>query len=151
MVMYKNDTNNYYLIDGGVLPEVYVKVVEAKKLLRLGKVKTINDAVIAVGISRSAYYKYKDYVFPFVEKTQGKIITLISVLKDEPGVLSGLLNLFAKSGCNILTINQNIPINGLANISVSIQTGNMIMSVTDLLSRIRAMSGIINVDVIASE
>ena len=145
------DTNNYYLIDGKVLPEVYIRVVEAKKLLRLDRVKTINDAVNQVGISRSAYYKYKDYVFPFVEKTQGKIITLNSILKDEPGVLSSLLNQFAKSGCNVLTINQNIPLNGLANISVSIQTGNMVMSVSDMLERIRGMNGVINIDVIASE
>lgn len=141
----------YYLVSSDVLPEIFLKVVETNKLLQHGKAKTINEAVAMTGISRSAYYKYKDSISPFYEMSKEKIITLYAVLKDEPGVLSNLLNLFTKAGTNILTINQNIPINGIANITISIQTGNMRVKLDTMIEKVRSQNGVIKFEVMASE
>ena len=94
------------------MPEIIRKVAEAKRLLETGEKTTVNGAAREVGISRSAFYKYKDAVHPFQDMLHGRIVTLQTVLRDEPGVLSGVLNVFAGTGINILTINQNIPVNG---------------------------------------
>jgi chorismate mutase len=141
----------YFLVDSSVLPEVFAKVIEAKRLLQTGKVKTINDAVQLVGISRSAYYKYKDCVFPFYEISQGKIITLFFILEDVPGILSNILNVIARARANILTINQNIPINGVANITISIQTGNMEGNIEELVSQMEVIEGVRKIDILARE
>lgn len=141
----------YYLVSSEALPEIFLKVVETNKLLTHGKAKTINEAVAMTGISRSAYYKYKDSISPFYEMSKDRIITLYAVLKDEPGVLSNLLGLFTKAGTNILTINQNIPINGIANITITIQTGNMRVKLDTLIERVRAQSGVIKFEIMASE
>ena len=141
----------YFLVDSSVLPEVFSKVIEAKKILEARKVKTVNDAVQAVGISRSAYYKYKDYVFPFYEITQGKIVTLFLMLEDIPGILSTLLNIIARVKANILTINQNIPINGVANITISIRTGNTTENIEQFISQIEQIEGVKRVEVLATE
>ncbi|MGI6030977.1 MAG: ACT domain-containing protein [Eubacteriales bacterium] len=141
----------YYLVSSDVLPEIFLKVVETNKLLTHGKAKTINEAVAMTGISRSAYYKYKDSISPFYEMSKEKIITLYAVLKDEPGVLSNLLGLFTKAGTNILTINQNIPINGIANITITIQTGNMRVKLDTLMEKVRSQNGVIKFEVMASE
>ena len=117
-----HNKTTFYLVDASVLPEVFTSVVKAKRLLKLGKVNTVNEAVKAVGISRSAYYKYKEAVFPFTEGTRGKILTLALVLEDVPGVLSSILNIIAEARANILTMNQNIPVHGLANVTISIDT-----------------------------
>ena len=140
----------YYLIDSLVLPEVFQKVVEVKKLLQTGKAKTINDGVQLVGISRSAFYKYKDAIFPFYEMSQGKMITLFFILEDYPGILSDILTVIAKAKANILTINQNIPMNGVANITISIQTGSMEENIEALVSRLEQMEGVRKIDVLAS-
>ncbi len=141
----------YYIVNSQALPEILLKVVETNKLLKLGKAKTINEAVIMTGISRSAFYKYKDSIAPFYEMSKEKIITLYAVLKDEPGVLSNLLNLFTKAGMNILTINQNIPINGIANITISVQTGNMRVKLDTLIEKVRQNNGVIKFEIMASE
>ena len=141
----------YYLVESTVMPQILLKVVETKRLLEHGKADTVNEAVSKMGISRSAYYKYKDSVQPFYETAKDKIITFYAVLKDEPGILSNLLNSFAKAGCNILTINQNIPIGGIANITVSCQTGNMKMKLEALLERLRSQDGSIKIEIMARE
>jgi chorismate mutase len=141
----------YYIVSGDVLPEIFLKVVETNKLLKHGKAKTINEAVNMTGISRSAYYKYKDAIAPFYEMSKEKIVTLYAVLKDEPGVLSNLLNLLTKAGTNVLTINQNIPINGIANITISVQTGNLRVKFDTLIEKVRASVGVIKFEVMASE
>ena len=112
----------FFLVDSAILPEVFSKVIEVKKILSTGKVKTVNDAVKEVGISRSAFYKYRDYVFPFYETSRGKVITLFFVVEDFSGILSSIINIIAEANANILTINQNIPINGLADVTISIET-----------------------------
>ena len=146
-----HDKHKYLLVDASVVPNVFTKVIEVKRILQTQKAQTINDAVNTVGISRSTYYKYKDYVFPFFEMTQGKIITLFFVLEDIPGVLSGILNVMANAGANILTINQNIPVNGIANITISIRTGNMYQDIESLLDELKNIKGTFNIDILARE
>ena len=104
-------TAGYFIVEASAMPEIFRKVAEAKRLLETGEETTVNRAAQAVGISRSAYYKYTDAVRPFNDMLHGRIVTFQTMLKDEPGILSGLLNVFAGTGVNILTINQNIPVN----------------------------------------
>lgn len=99
----------YYVVDAKALPDIFLKVAEAKRLLETGEAHTVNDAAGQVGISRSAFYKYKDSVRPFNDMLSGRIINVQILLKNEPGVLSAVLNHFARCGANILTINQSIP------------------------------------------
>ena len=146
-----NKQSVYFLVDVSVLPDIFDKVIKVKKILQTREVKTINEAVHKVGISRSAFYKYKDYVFPFYEMSQAKIITLSFILEDLPGILSNLLNIIAKAKANILTINQNIPINGVANMTISIQTGSMDISIEDLVVKIGEIEGIRKIDILARE
>ena len=89
---------NYYIVDAEALPEIFRKVVEARRLLDTGEAETVNQAVRITGISRSAFYKYKDAVRPFQDMLHGRIVTFQMMLKDQPGILSQVLNLFADSG-----------------------------------------------------
>ncbi|HIY18990.1 MAG TPA: ACT domain-containing protein [Candidatus Blautia avistercoris] len=111
---------NYYVVKEKAIPEVLLKVVEAKKLLDTGKADTVQDAAEQVGISRSSFYKYKDDIFPFHEETKGKTITFIIQMEDEPGILSAVLQTIAHFRGNILTIHQSIPINGIATLTLSV-------------------------------
>ena len=111
---------NYYVVKEKAIPEVLLKVVEAKKLLDTGKADTVQDAAEQVGISRSYFYKYKDDIFPFHEETKGKTITFIIQMEDEPGILSAVLQTIAHFRGNILTIHQSIPINGIATLTLSV-------------------------------
>ena len=115
------EPTKYFVVTKKAVPEVLLKVVEAKRLLESGKLPTIQDAVDAVGISRSSFYKYKDDIFPFHDSTQGKTVTLSMQIEDEPGLLSDVLQVIAQFGANILTIHQSIPINGVAALSISVQ------------------------------
>ena len=108
------EKQKFYLVAADALPEVFLRVAEAKRMLQVGEAATVGDAARQVGISRSAFYKYKDAVQPFQNMHAGHIITFYALLKDNPGVLSNYLSIFANSGANILTINQTIPTNGCA-------------------------------------
>lgn len=130
------------LVDSSVLPEVFSKVIEVKKILSKGRIKTVNEAAKLAGISRSAYYKYKDYVFPFYETSRGRVLTLFFVVEDFSGILSSIINRIAQSKANILTINQNIPINGLADVTISIETAGMAQDVEDLIRDIGTIEGV---------
>ncbi|NLL70778.1 MAG: ACT domain-containing protein [Epulopiscium sp.] len=145
------EKKKYYIVDKNVLPEVFLKVVEAKKLLEMGQILTVQEAAEKVGISRSSFYKYKDAVFPFYENTRGKTITLALQLEDEPGLLSYVLNVIAQTGANILTINQNIPINGIANVTISIETFPMSEDIEDLIEKVEASQGVRHIKIIARE
>ena len=114
------EPTKYFVVTKKAVPEVLLKVVEAKRLLESGKLPTIQDAVDAVGISRSSFYKYKDDIFPFHEQARGKTITFIIQMDDEPGLLSAVLQTIAKFHGNILTIHQSIPINGVATLTLSV-------------------------------
>ena len=123
----------YYLVDRRVLPEVFIKVMEVKQRLNTGESVSVNEAVRKTGLSRSAYYKYKDSVMPFYEATSGKKVTLLITVENFQGILSSIITIIADSHANILTINQNIPINGLADISISIETVSMFGTVDDIM------------------
>jgi chorismate mutase len=143
--------STYFLVDSTVLPEVFSKVIEVKKILSLGTVNTVNEAVKKAGISRSAYYKYKDFVFPFYETSRGKVITLFFVVEDFSGILSRIIERIAWAKANILTINQNIPINGLADITISIETEGMIKDMKDMMDEIGQIEGVRRQDILARE
>ena len=132
----------FFLVKAEVLPEVFVKVMDVKRLLSAGKADSVNEAVQRVGISRSAYYKYKDSLFPFYETSRGRIVTVLFAIEDFPGILSGIINCLADAKANILTINQNIPINGLADVSVAIETDRMNTGLEALMDRIGDISGV---------
>ena len=143
------DKPKYYLVEAGVLPEVFTKVTEARELLETGEVRTVADAVERVGISRSAFYKYKDSVMPFRDMRQGSIVTFNALLRDKKGVLSSLLAIFADSGANILTINQSIPTNGTAFVTISAITETMAMGMDELIAAARALYCVIRFDALA--
>ena len=133
-------SGDYLVIDKRVLPDVYEKVLYTKKLLKDGKVKEITEAVKIAGISRSVYYKYKDFVFDFSETSEGRKVTYNIILKNEKGVLSNISNYIAEQGGDILTINQGIPLNGYANLSITIDLSTVdgdIKTLTDGLSNIK--------------
>ena len=133
----------YFIVEAEKLPEVFIKVVEAKRMLQLREVSTINEAAQRVGISRSAFYKYKDAVMPFNDMMSGHIVTFQSILRDEPGVLSAILNIFAASGANILTINQSIPGNGCAAVTVGAETSGLQEPLDELLRQLNEADGVV--------
>ncbi len=149
--MLDNADKEYYLVDKNVLPEVFLKVIDVKQKLNVGESASVNEAVRKVGLSRSAYYKYKDSVMPFYETTNGKKVTLLITVENFQGILSSILNIVASSRANILTINQNIPINGLADISISLETASMFGSLEDLLSDINKLAGVRSCKVLSRE
>ena len=140
---------NYYIVEASVLPEIFRKVVETRRLLDTGEAETVNQAVRLTGISRSAFYKYKDAVRPFQDMLHGRIVTFQLLLKDEPGLLSQVLNRFAGSGANILTINQGIPSNGSAVVTVNAETSGMEGSLQRLLEEITGLAGVIRGEILA--
>ena len=139
----------YYIVEAEALPEVIRKVAQVKQLLEMGEKSTVNAAAQAVGISRSAFYKYKDAVRPFQDMLNGRIVTLQVTMRDEPGVLSGLLNLFAGTGVNILTINQNIPLDGKAMVTITAETMAMTESPEELLRTLSVNNGVVKAEVLA--
>jgi len=145
------EDENFYIVDKSVLPEVFIKVMEAKNLLETGKEKTVLLAVDKVGISRSAFYKYRDGIFPLYENTRGKTVTIAANLDDTSGLLSRVLNLIAEAGANILTINQTIPLNGIANVTITIETGKMNADTGVLFKKIETTEGIRSFKIIARE
>ena len=137
------------IADLSVLPPVYHKVLKVKELLASGVAETVNEAADMADVSRSAYYKYKDYVFPF-NQMQG-ILTLLIAVIDIKGVLSDMLAFMSDAGCNILTINQNVPINGVANITVTVQTEQMKVSTDRLITGLQTIRGVRKVNILAKQ
>ena len=140
-----------YVVKQKAVPEVLLKVVEAKRLLDSGKAATIQDAVEKVDISRSSFYKYKDDIFPFHDNAQGTTITLAMSIEDEPGLLSDVLKVIADFGANILTIHQSIPINGVASLSISVQVLSTTGDVSRMLETMEEKTGVRNVKILAKE
>ena len=139
----------YYIIAAEALPEIFIKVAEAKRMIQTGEAATVGAATRQVGISRSAFYKYKDAVQPFNNMKTGHIITFYIMLKDNPGVLSNVLSIFAGSGANILTINQSIPTNGCAAVTVSAETSEMELSLEDLMAQVSSAEGVVKFEILA--
>ena len=141
----------FYIVKEEIMPDIFKKTIKAKELLKSGKAKTVNEATEAVGMSRSAYYKYKDYIFPFYEASMGKIVTISFILEHIPGVLSSILDEIAKARGNILTINQNIPVQNMANVTISFETGNLNKNVEELLAIINKKDCVHKLEIIAQK
>ena len=139
----------YYIVAANALPEVFIKVAEAKRMMQTGEADTVGDATKKAGISRSAFYKYKDSVQPFNDMKAEHIITFYGMLKDNTGVLSHVLGIFASSGANILTINQSIPTNGCAAVTISAETSAMENSLEQLITDISALDNVIKFEILA--
>ena len=146
-----SDKTNYYVLKEKAVPEVLLKVVEAKRLFDSGKAASVQDATDAVGISRSSFYKYKDDIFPFHDNQKGKTITLVIQLDDEPGLLSNILRAIDKFKCNILTINQSVPINGIATLTLSVDVFHAGEQVDELITAIEQVEGVHYAKIIARE
>ena len=143
--------SEFYLVKSDVLPEVFQKVMAVKRILSSGKAASVYEAVTMVGLSRSAYYKYKDSVLPFYETSRGKLVTIIFAVEDFPGILSGIINSMATAMVNIITINQNIPINGLADVSIVFETNRMIKPLEDLILELSKIPGVRSHRILARE
>ena len=139
----------YYIVEASALPEVFLKVAEAKRLLSTGEASTVNEATKMTGISRSAFYKYRDSVLPFQNMMTGRIITFQFLLHDEPGVLSAILSAFAQQSANILTINSIIPTNGCALVTISAETSDMPLPLEELLRLLNQTPGVVKAEVLA--
>ena len=139
----------YFIVEAEAMPEIVRKVAEAKRLLETGEETTVNGAVHAVGISRSAFYKYKDAVRPFNDMLHGRIVTFQLLLRDEPGVLSGTLNIFAGTGVNILTLNQSIPLNGCAVVTITAETSALRRTLEEMLEAAASSPGVLRCEILA--
>ena len=139
----------YYIVEASALPEVFLKVAEAKRLLSTGEAATVNEATKMTDISRSAFYKYRDAVLPFQNMMTGRIITFQLLLHDEPGLLSHILAVFADTKANIITINSIVPTNGTAVITISASTMDMTISLEELMERLSATRGVVKAEVLA--
>ena len=145
------EATKYFVVKQKAIPEVLLKVVEAKRLLESEKVLTIQEAVDAVGISRSSFYKYKDDIFPFHDNSQGTTITLTFQMDDEPGILSDVLKIIAEYRANILTIHQSIPINGVATLTLSVEVLQTTKNLSEMVEEIEQHSGVHYLKIVGRE
>lgn len=145
------DKSKYFVVKQKAVPEVLLKVVEAKKLLESERAITVQEATDKVGISRSSFYKYKDDIFPFYDNTKGKTITLVVQMDDEQGLLSDLLHVVAVYRANILTIHQSIPVNGVATLTLSVEIRENTGNVSGMIEELENLNGIYYVKILARE
>ena len=139
----------YYIVAADALPEIFIKVAEAKRMMQTGEADTVGAATKLAGINRSAFYKYKDSVQPFNDMKSEHIITFYAMLKDNVGMLSKVLGVFATSGANILTINQSIPTNGCAAVTISAETSEMEETLEQLISDVSSLEDVIKFEILA--
>jgi len=137
----------YYLVNADILPPVYSKVIEAKNYLASNQASNTTQAVKMAGISRSAYYKYKDAIFEYHGEDSDETATINAVLKDNAGVLSALMNELYKAGANVLSVNQSVPVNSLADVSVTVQVMDMTVSQQELTENIKNVDGVVSVSI----
>ena len=141
--------SKYYIVEASALPEIFLKVAEAKRLLSVGEASTVNEATQMTGISRSAFYKYRDAVLPFQNMMTGRIITFQLLLHDTPGILSDILAKFAEFNANIITINSIVPTNGCAVVTISAETMDLTIQLEELLRQLRSAEGVIKAEILA--
>lgn len=139
----------YYIVEASALPEVFLKVAEAKRLLSTGEASTVNEATRLTDISRSAFYKYRDAVLPFQNMMTGRVITLQLLLHDQVGLLSELLDIFADTNVNILTINSIVPTNGTAVVTISADTMEINTTIEEMLHLLRNFPGVVKAEILA--
>ena len=144
-----SDKHKYYIVEASALPEVFIKVAEAKRLLSTGEASTVNEATKMTDISRSAFYKYRDSVLPFQNMMTGRIITFQFLVHDQPGLLATMLDVFPECNANIQTINSIVPVNGTAVLTISAETMDLTVSLEEMLRRLRAFPGVIKAEVLA--
>mgnify|MGYP001781377026 FL=1 len=149
--MEDRSASRYFLVKKKAVPEVLLKVVEAKRLLESERAITVQEATEKVGISRSSFYKYKDDIFPFYDNAKGKTITLVVQMDDEQGLLSDLLHVVAVYKANILTIHQSIPVNGVATLTLSVEVRENTGDVSSMVEELEELSGIHYVKILARE
>lgn len=145
------EKSQYFVLKEKAVPEVLLKVVEAKRLIDSGRITSVQEATEKVGISRSSFYKYKDDIFPFHDTAKGKTITMVIQLDDEPGLLSVVLKTVADFHANILTIHQSIPINGIASLTLSVDVLPQTGDVAEMVAHIEEQSGIHYVKILGRE
>lgn len=138
-----------YIVEGSMLPEVFIKVCEAKEYLETGAADTVAEAVTKAGISRSAFYKYKDAITPFRDIKRDQVLTLSILMHDRPGALSAVLAIFADNRVNILTINQSISANGAAMVTLSIMADAMSISLDELRAQVEALPAVMRLELLA--
>lgn len=143
--------SKYYVVKQKAVPEVLLKVVEAKRLLESERVSTVQEATDKVGISRSSFYKYKDDIFPFHDNAKGKSITFMIQMDDEPGLLSDVLHIVAEFQANILTIHQSIPINGIASLTLSVEILPNTGDLSNMVEMIEKQKGVQYLKILARE
>ena len=139
----------YYIVEASALPEVFLKVAEAKRLLSTGEATTVNEATRMTDISRSAFYKYRDAVLPFQNMMTGRIVTFQILLHDEPGQLAEILNVFTGANANIITINSIVPTNGTAVVTISAETMDLTISLEAMLHQLGETRGVVKAEVLA--
>ena len=145
------EKGKFYIVDEGILPEAILKTARIKELLAKYKDMTVNDAVEEVGLSRSAFYKYRDGVFPFYEATKAKIMTLQISMDNKAGILSNCINTIARANCNILTINQGSPIQNVAIATIAFETAQMEQDLETVLEIIQQLSGVLHVEIVGGQ
>lgn len=143
------NTPKYYIVEASALPEVFLKVAEAKRLLSTGEASTVNEATRMTDISRSAFYKYRDSVLPFQNMMTGRVVTFQLLIHDEPGLLATMLDIFPECNANILTINSIVPTNGTAVLTISAETKDLNVPLEEMLRKIRQFPGVIKVEILA--
>ena len=141
----------FLLVSSDALPDIFLKVVETKQLLINGQARSATEAIRMTGISRSAFYKYKDAVYAYSDSPSAHMISVHAVLEDRPGVLTSLVSELYNVGANILTVNQNIPIAGAALVAVSADVERLEISIPQLLDRLRAIEGVKTIESISGE
>lgn len=146
-----SEKTSFFVLKEKAVPEVLLKVVEAKRLLDSGKMTSVQDATEMVGISRSSFYKYKDDIFPFHENAKGKTVTMVIQLDDEPGILSLVLKTIADFHANVLTIHQSIPVNNVATLTLSVEVRPDTGNISHMVEEMEENSGVHNVKIIARE
>lgn len=144
-----SNKHKYYIVEASALPEVFLKVAEAKRLLSTGEAATVNEATRMTDISRSAFYKYRDSVLPFQNMATGRVITFQFLIQDEPGLLARMLDIFPDCNANIQTINSIVPTNGTAVLTISAETMDLTVPLEEMLRRLRAFPGVIKAEVLA--
>ena len=142
------EEEKFYLVRADILPEAIQKTAQAKEILSKGKVETVNQAVEKVGLSRSAFYKYRDGVFPLQDPLKGTIVSLSLLLEHRAGILSQVLNTVARANANILTINQNIPLQGVGLVTISVEIAQMTIPLERLIKNLNDLAGVVKIELV---
>ena len=148
MVKRNTSEQKFYLVRADILPEAILKTAQAKDIISKRKVETVNQAVDKVGLSRSAFYKYRDGVFSLQDPLKGTIVSISMLLEHKAGILSQVLNTVAKANANILTINQNIPLQGVGHVTISVEIAQMSVSLDKLLKNLSDLTGVVKLELV---